>query len=293
VTLAPWVVLSGSASPNPIQVNGTSTLTADVIHNSSGGSLTASQVTALVGRTVTWGNVTRGSLSNVQNTIQATGAAAATFTASSTGSGGGSATMDNATVSVPVTINKASTTSSITSDTPDPSVAGQAVTVNFHVTSGTGNSPTAPSGNVTVTDGTDSCTGSININGDGTCNVTLTTQGSRPLTATYLGDGNFSSSPASPSAPHTVTTTTAASVPIAGRVLDTHGAGIRGARVGLVDARGNAAYGITNAFGYYRFDVISSGQSYLVTVTQRGFRFAPKAISVKDELSKLNFIAEP
>ena len=293
VTLAPWVVLSASASPNPIQVNQTSTLTADVLHNSSGGSLTPSQVTALVGRPVTWGSVTRGTLSNVQTSIQSNGTAAATFTASSAGSGGAGATMDNATVAASVTINKATTTSAITSDTPDPSAVGQPVTVNFHMASGTGSSPTSPTGSVTVTDGKDSCTGSINASGDGTCTITLTTAGSRPLTATYQGDANFSASPASAAAPHTVNGTTAASVSISGRVMDAAGSGLRGARVSIVDPSGNAFNVVTNSFGYYRFDLIRAGQSYTVTAAQRGFRFAAKLVSVNDQLSDLNFVAAP
>jgi len=110
------------------------------------------------------------------------------------------------TASASTTINKANTMASITSDTPDPSVIGQPVAVNFHVSSATGSSPTAPTGNVTVTDGTNNCTGSINASGDGSCNITFPTIGSKSLTATYAGDTNFNASPASASAPHTVNT---------------------------------------------------------------------------------------
>ncbi len=57
------------------------------------------------------------------------------------------------------TVNKASTTTTITSDSPDASLVGQAVTVNFTVTSGGG----TPTGNVTVTDSASaaSCTASV------------------------------------------------------------------------------------------------------------------------------------
>ena len=108
------------------------------------------------------------------------------------------------TASASVTVNKANTTASITSDTPDPSVVGQPVVVNFHVASATGSSPTAPSGNVTVGDGTDNCTGSIDGSGDGSCNISFASAGSKSLTASYAGDSNFNASPASASAPHTV-----------------------------------------------------------------------------------------
>ena len=108
-----------------------------------------------------------------------------------------------------ITISKASTTSAITTDLSAPSVTGQPVTVNYTVTGAFGNSPTAPTGNVTVSDGTNSCTASVAA---GSCAVTFTSPGSKTLTATYAGDGNFSASPASTGIVHNVnkaeTTTT-------------------------------------------------------------------------------------
>jgi hypothetical protein len=87
------------------------------------------------------------------------------------------------------TVNAAATTSTITSDTPDPSVVGQPVAVNYTVTSAGG----TPTGSVTVSSGTDSCTGSLAA-GTGTCNLTFTSAGAKSITATYAGDGNFATS---------------------------------------------------------------------------------------------------
>jgi hypothetical protein len=97
------------------------------------------------------------------------------------------------------TVNKAATTTTISSDTPDPSSVGQAVTVNYTVAVTSPGSGT-PTGNVTVSDGTDSCTGTVAA---GTCSITLNTAGARTLTATYAGDGNFTGS-TSAGAPHQV-----------------------------------------------------------------------------------------
>lgn len=97
------------------------------------------------------------------------------------------------------TVNKAGTTTAITSDAPDPSMAGQAVAVAYSVTVVPPGSGT-PAGNVTVTDGVSSCTGTV---GGGSCSLALTTAGARPLTATYAGDAVFSGSVSS-AAPHTV-----------------------------------------------------------------------------------------
>ena len=97
-------------------------------------------------------------------------------------------------------VNRAATTSTITADSPDPSVVGQAVTVNYSVAA---NAPGSglPSGNVTVTDGVSSCTGTVAA---GQCAITLTTAGSRPLTATYAGNADYNASPASASVGHQV-----------------------------------------------------------------------------------------
>ena len=75
----------------------------------------------------------------------------------------------------------------ITSDDPDPSVVGQAIVVSYTVTSADG----TPTGNMTVSDGVDSCTATVAA---GTCTLTPTTAGAKTLTATYSGDANFSSS---------------------------------------------------------------------------------------------------
>jgi len=83
---------------------------------------------------------------------------------------------------------KASTSTSITSDNPDPSVVGQAVTVAFTVTSATG----TPTGNVTVNaDSGENCTATVAA---GSCEITFTTAGAKTLTASYAGDANFDAS---------------------------------------------------------------------------------------------------
>jgi hypothetical protein len=96
-------------------------------------------------------------------------------------------------------VNKANTTTAITSDSPDPSQVGQAVTVNYMVSPVSPGAGT-PTGNVTVSDGFNSCSGTVAA---GSCMITLTTAGGRTLTATYAGDGSFNGS-TSAGEPHTV-----------------------------------------------------------------------------------------
>jgi hypothetical protein len=113
-------------------------------------------------------------------------------------------------------VDKANTTAVINSDAPDASVVGQPVTVAYTVTA---NLPGGgiPTGNVLVTDGVNSCTGTLNASGQGSCTVALFTPGVRTLTATYQSDANYNASPASAGAGHQVnpanTTTAVTSSP--------------------------------------------------------------------------------
>ena len=88
------------------------------------------------------------------------------------------------------TVQKAYTTTTITSDNPDPSITGQIVTVNFTVTVNPPGSGT-PTGMVTVSDGAASCSASVAA---GSCTLVLKLPGTRALNAHYPGDARFRSS---------------------------------------------------------------------------------------------------
>jgi hypothetical protein len=95
-----------------------------------------------------------------------------------------------------------STTTSITADSPDPSLVNGNVSVTVRVTSSSG----VPSGKVNITGANTNCTLILNTSGTGSCNVKFTTTGTKALIATYLGDNTHASS--SDAEPHTVSTTT-------------------------------------------------------------------------------------
>jgi subtilisin-like proprotein convertase family protein len=109
----------------------------------------------------------------------------------------------SASAGVAQTVNPAPTTVQITGDAPEPSVVGQAVTVNFSVTV---NAPGAgtPTGVVTVTasSGAGTCSSSL-VGGAGACAITFTAAGARTLTAAYSGNADFAGS-ASAGVPHVV-----------------------------------------------------------------------------------------
>ncbi len=206
----PWLQLKTAASPSSIVTNQTSSLTTSFLSNSAGTAVTVANISRLIGLPVTWSSL-GGSLSAQQATIQAAGTATATYTEGIGVAGTHSATavVDSAPASgsvntAAITVNKANTTAAVTSNLSTATVTGQPYTVAYTVTGAFGNSPTAPTatGNVQVSDGTSTCTGTV---GAGSCSLTSTTAGAKTITATYLlGDANFNASPASTGVAHTV-----------------------------------------------------------------------------------------
>ena len=182
---------SVSPSPNPSTYGQSVTFTATVSASSGTpvGTVTFSDGGSPIGTASLSGGVatlTISTLSVGSHTITADYPGDTTFMAS-------------ASSTVSQTINQATTTTAITSDAPDPSVVGQAVTFNYTVSAVAPGAGT-PTGNVLVSNGTASCTGTVAA---GTCSITLTAPGTSNFTATYAGDTNFLAS-ASAVESHTV-----------------------------------------------------------------------------------------
>ncbi|MFN0277242.1 MAG: Calx-beta domain-containing protein [Pyrinomonadaceae bacterium] len=89
---------------------------------------------------------------------------------------------------------------------------------------------------------------------------------------------------------------TAAPAFVSGRVMTANGQGIRNARVVI---SGNALteprVTSTGSFGYYTFDGLQSGQTYVVTVNSQRFTFSvpSRVISLVDNVVDADFIADP
>jgi hypothetical protein len=206
----PWLQLRNTPAAATIVTGQTTTISADILGLSSGGSTSAANLAGLltfpsVSSTI-FSLPVRGNLSATNGQfVSGVANLTPTFTASSAGAGSTSATADNQTIAGAITINKANTTTSITNN-PATTVVGQGYTVNFSLAVNAPGSatPTAPTGNVMVSDGSQSCTGAINAAGTGSCLLTSTTAGNKSLTATYQGDANFNASPASAVVAHTV-----------------------------------------------------------------------------------------
>lgn len=84
----------------------------------------------------------------------------------------------------------------------------------------------------------------------------------------------------------------AIAVEISGRVLTPKGAGLRNAIVTLVGADGVARTATTATFGYYRFEGLKQGESYIISVSSRRFRFPEQRITPSDNLSGLDFTGQ-
>ncbi|MEQ1645592.1 MAG: carboxypeptidase regulatory-like domain-containing protein, partial [Pyrinomonadaceae bacterium] len=84
----------------------------------------------------------------------------------------------------------------------------------------------------------------------------------------------------------------AVSVEISGRVLTPNGSGLRNATVNLTDANGVTRTATTATFGYYRFDGLTQGESYTLTVSSRRFRFTQQRVTPSDNLTGIDFTGQ-
>lgn len=85
---------------------------------------------------------------------------------------------------------------------------------------------------------------------------------------------------------------TSASVSVGGRVTDSTGRSISRALVTLSDFNGGSRTALTNVFGYYRFDEVRVGQTYIFLIRHKKYQFSPITVTINDEVIDLNFRAE-
>ena len=121
--------------------------------------------------------------------------------------------------------------------------------------------------------------------------ITLTTSGTRTLTATYGSDANFNGG-SSAGVSQVVTVVTAASVEVSGRVMTISGRGISSARVIITAQSGDSRTAITSSFGHFRFTEVQVGETYIISVISKRYYFAPQILNVTEDLTDLNFTAQ-
>ncbi len=87
--------------------------------------------------------------------------------------------------------------------------------------------------------------------------------------------------------------TVAGGVSIAGRILTADGNGLRNATVTLLDVRGMTLRTLSSSFGYYSFDGVPAGETYVVGVASKRFHFASRVVLALGDVAGTDFIAEP
>ena len=90
----------------------------------------------------------------------------------------------------------------------------------------------------------------------------------------------------------TITAPTAASVSVSGRVVTASGRGVSNAIVASTDQNGVVRTARTNSFGYYRFAEVAVGETYILSVRHKRYTFAPRAVSVNEDIVGFNFVSE-
>lgn len=85
----------------------------------------------------------------------------------------------------------------------------------------------------------------------------------------------------------------APTVSLSGRVTSSRGQGVYTARVTLTDSNRSAVrMALTNPFGYYRFENVPSN-TYTVRVNSKRYNFTPRTLDVTDNLTNVDFVAQP
>ncbi len=86
---------------------------------------------------------------------------------------------------------------------------------------------------------------------------------------------------------------TAANVSVGGRVSDANGNAVSRARISITNQNGETRFVTTGSFGFYRFDEIPAGQTYVISATHKRFQFNSQVISVSEDIQNADFTAEP
>ncbi len=81
----------------------------------------------------------------------------------------------------------------------------------------------------------------------------------------------------------------AASVTVSGKVSQSGGNGISQATVRFTDGDGIVRTARTSSFGYFQFEEVEVGQTYIFEVSARRYIFAPQVVTVFENVAGLNF----
>ena len=88
---------------------------------------------------------------------------------------------------------------------------------------------------------------------------------------------------------------TAANVSVGGRILTPSGAGVRNIVVTLTSQAGDVRSTLSTSLGYYVFEEVPIGETYLISVYAKRYTFPEpvRTVQVHEEITDVNFIAVP
>ena len=86
---------------------------------------------------------------------------------------------------------------------------------------------------------------------------------------------------------------TAAGVTISGQIVTARGLGIRNVVVTLTYPSGAIRSVLSSSFGHYRFDEVPAGDTYILSVSAKGYTFTEptRVLHVVDEVMNADFVA--
>ena len=183
-----------------------------------------------------------------------------------------------------------------TGSTPDvafPYVATNLASSTFALTDNSSYSDpnvTVPSNNVSIVVDEEAVTGwtltSINcVEVSGTSNSTVDLASGRANIVAEPGEQiecTFTSEPLAPSASY---------VSISGRVADVQGFGIKNAVVTIAGSDGSLRNARSSAFGYFKFDEIEIGVTYVAMVQHKRYVFSSTVFAPLDDIADLDFVS--
>lgn len=85
----------------------------------------------------------------------------------------------------------------------------------------------------------------------------------------------------------------AAGVSVAGRVTAFSGGGIANASVIFTNPQGETFAATTTQNGKFVVEGMQAGETYVVTISAKRFRFAPQVMNLNEDLTDVNFMAQP
>jgi hypothetical protein len=87
---------------------------------------------------------------------------------------------------------------------------------------------------------------------------------------------------------------TAANASITGRILTANGQGIRNVIIQLTSGTGETKHAYSSSFGYYRFEDLAVGQTYVLTVLAKKYSFTnpTRLIGLNEDLTDEDFVSD-